>query len=376
MTSRFRVALNATCLNDRPSGAKQRFLGIYRELARSLPYVEFIVFEPKDCSMNLWFKEFENVKTFTTPIPSEGRFRKFIYSTSFWNQALGSGSFDIFEGFHLPLPTAYGAKTIFTVHDVRRIHSDCSLFERIAFRHSFARAIRKSDVLVTVSEAMKRELLPYCSESQIYVIPNGLDGSAKFLHPSVEELEAFQIKYSLPERYLLAVGHLEPRKNYLRLIQALSLMHRAGQSHHLLIVGNDSGERNILDALIAELGLKDFVTLASGLSDFEVRCAYSLCKLFIFSSTYEGFGIPILEAMSAGRPMALSDIPVFREITEGRSIYFSPFDPQDIARGITLALSSKVDQDCMVRYGLQRSKRFEYSAIATNYQALYRELLI
>ena len=185
--------------------------------------------------MNSWFKDFNNVKTFTTPIPSNGRFRKFIYSTSFWNKTLGNESFDIFEGFHLPLPTVNSAKTIFTVHDVRRIHLESSLLERNAFRHSLKRAIRNADALVTVSEAMKRELLPYCSESQICVIPNGLDGSAKFLHPTVAELEAFKIKYSLPERYLLAVGHLDPRKNYLRLIQALSLLRRAGQSHHLLI---------------------------------------------------------------------------------------------------------------------------------------------
>lgn len=70
-----RVALNATCINDRPSGAKQRFLGIYRALARRMPEVCFIVFEPADCRMGSWFRGISNVQTRATPIPSQGRWR-------------------------------------------------------------------------------------------------------------------------------------------------------------------------------------------------------------------------------------------------------------------------------------------------------------
>ena len=340
-----------------------------------MPDVEFVVFEPADCRMEGWFRGFANVRTRPTPIPSEGRWRKLLQSSRFWSHVLRKEAFDVFEGFHLPLPLVPGGKTILTVHDVRRLHAPWSWLERTAFRHALTRAIRNADAVVTVSEAMKQEILPYSSQTPIWVIPNGLDASATDLQPSAAELDTFRIKFALPARYLLAVGHLEPRKNYPRLLEALALLRDAGHTDHLLIVGNDSGERAKLEAQIAASGLKGCVTLSSGLSDLDVRCAYALCELFVFPSTYEGFGIPILEAMAAGRPMALSDIPVFREITEGRSVYFSPFSAHDIAKGIERALCSKDEQDSLVHFGLERSKAYEYSVIASCYENLYRELI-
>jgi len=340
-----------------------------------MPDVQFFVFEPVDCSMASWFSGLDNVETRLTPIPSEGRWRKLFHTSRFWSKALRKESFDVFEGFHLPLPTVPGAKTILTVHDVRRIHPDWGWFERTAYRHALSRAISTAEMVVTVSEAMKKELLPHCGHTRVCVIPNGLDFATTGFHPSAGEMEFFRIKFSLPERYLLAVGHFERRKNYSNLIDALAHLRDAGHAYHLLIVGNDSGERAKLEAQIAACGLNGSVSLASGLSDIEVRCAYALCSLFVFPSLYEGFGIPILEAMAAECPMALSDIPVFREITEGRSVYFSPFDHQDIAIGIERALSSREQKERFLYFGLERSKHYDYSTIAIRYEELYRELL-
>lgn len=340
-----------------------------------MPHVEFVVFEPVDCRMEAWFFGIDNVHTRPTPIPSEGRWRKLFHTRRFWSDTLKKEPFDLFEGFHLPLPPVLGIKTILTVHDVRRLHDDWGRFERMAFRHALSHGIRNAHVVVTVSEAIKQELLPHCIHTPICVIPNGLGAAAADLHPAASELEAFRIKYSLPNRFLLAVGHFEPRKNYPKLIDAFTCLRDAGQTYHLVILGNDSGERSRLEAQIAACGLIGSVTLLSGLSDMEVRCAYGLCDLFVFPSTYEGFGIPILEAMAAGRPMALSDLPVFREITEGRSVYFSPFDPQDIANGIELALLSGEQKHRRIAYGLERSKAYDYAAIASLYENLYVNLL-
>jgi glycosyltransferase involved in cell wall biosynthesis len=340
-----------------------------------MPHIEFIVFEPADCRMEEWFLGLANVQTRPTPIPSEGRWRKLFHTSRFWSNALRKEPFDLFEAFHLPMPRISGVKTILTVHDVRRLHDDWGLFERYSFRYVLIHGIHNADVVVTVSEAMKQELTPYCNHTPICVIPNGLVDSATNHLPSATDLECFRSKYLLPRHYLLAVGHFEPRKNYLRLIEAIAFLRDAGHTYHLLIVGNDSGERAKLEAHIDACGLKGSVTLASGLSDMEVSCAYALCDLFVFPSTYEGFGIPILEAMVAGRPMALSDLPVFREITEGRSVYFSPSDPHDIALGIERALFSRDQTDQFVAYALERSKAYDYSLIASLYENLYLNLL-
>lgn len=284
-------------------------------------------------------------------------------------------SFDLYEGFHLPLPKVPSGKTILTVHDVRRLHPDWAWHSRTAFRIALKSAISNADMVVTVSEAMKQELLPYCGRTPVCVIPNGLEVSAMEFQPSPAELAAFRSKFALPDRFLLAVGHLERRKNYPKLIEALAHLRNSCRAVHLLIVGNDSGQRGALQSLIASRGLIGSVTLANGLSDLEVRCAYALCDLFVFPSTYEGFGIPILEAMAAGKPMVLSDIPVFREITEGRSVYFSPDDSMDIALAIERVLESRTVNDCCISYGLERIIAYGYSPISALYESIYCQLL-
>ena len=369
-----RVALNATCFNDRPSGAKQRFLGIYRALARRMPDVGFVVFEPADCPMADWFSGLPNVETRATPIPSEGRWRKLFYSSRFWGEALRQDSFDLFEGFHLPLPKVPSGKTILTVHDVRRLHPDWAWHSRKAFLLALTRAISNAHMVVTVSEAMKQELLPYCGHTPVCVIPNGLEAAAKDLQPAPAELAAFRDKFALPEHFLLAVGHLERRKNYPKLIEALAHLRKSGRDFHLLIVGNESGERAALEAHIAAYGLKRSVILASGLSELEVRCAYALCELFVFPSTYEGFGIPILEAMAAGKPMALSDIPVFREITQNHSVYFDPKNAKDIASAIESVLT--VNNNAHIAFGFKHVNNYTYYSISALYKSLYYGLFV
>jgi len=257
---------------------------------------------------------------------------------------------------------------------LRRLHQDTAWQSRTAFRLALTRAISQTDMLVTVSEAMKQELLPYCGRTPICVIPNGLEDVAMDLQPAPSALAVFKHKYALPDRFLLAVGHLERRKNYPRLIEALAHLRNSGTDCHLLIVGNESGERATLEAHIAAFGLNGIVTILSGLSNLEVGCAFALCELFVFPSTYEGFGIPILEAMTAGKPMALSDIPVFREITGGQSAFFSPLDPYDMARVIQRVLASRPDHISLMNHRFERLKPYSYSSIATRYESLYRKL--
>ncbi len=339
-----------------------------------MPHVDFVIFEPSDCRMEQWFSGFSNIEVRTTPIPSEGMVGKFLHSYFFWSRALASDKFDVFEGFHLPIPKPPTGKLVFTVHDIRRLHADWSRTERFAFRHALGKALKNADLVVTVSESMKQEIQPYCDNTPIQVVPNGLDtvGTAP---PSYAALRAFRVKFGLPNAFILAVGHLERRKNYPKLIEAIATLRANGSQVSLVIVGNDSGERALLDAQISAKGLSQQIALLSGLSDFEVRCAYAACRLFVFPSTYEGFGIPILEAMDAACPMALADIPVFREITEGRSAYFSPDDPYDIARVIARILSSPQEQARLIEYGRERVKAYAYSNIVTQYERLYSRVL-
>ncbi len=366
-----KIGLNGTCFNDRPSGAKQRFVGIYGALVRRMPEAEFIIYEPRDCSIGKWFDGADNVSVRRTSMPSVGRIQRFIQGLLYWNNALSNQQFNFFEVANLPLVKAPSGRTILTIHDIRGTHFGSELFERAAYRVFFEKSVKTADHIITVSEAMRDEILTLYPGLKISVIYNGLDAN---IYDQVFEndMTEVQIKYELPEEFILAVGHFEKRKNYLRLIEAISLLRDRGRPCNLVIVGNNSGQRQKIIDLVKSEGLSPYVTLLSGLSDLEVRCIYKLCQLFVFPSSYEGFGIPILEAMAAKCPMVLSDIPVFREITQNRGVYFPHDNVELMATSIEHVLSSSNERQRLIEYGKKRVRDFNFNRLAEQVESLYR----
>lgn len=374
-----KIGLNATCINDKPTGAKQRFLGIYGELVKRLPEAEFVVYEPLDCRVGDWFREATNVSVKRTPLPSEGRARKFVNGLRYWPTALSRDRLDIFEGLHLPLVKAPTGRTLLTIHDIRGIRTESGLLERAAYATFLERSLKSADHVITVSEAMKREILQVFPGLPISVVYNGLDTQGFDAVFEIDQ-QAVRRKYDLPAEFILAVGHLERRKNYLRLVDSMARLRDQGRSCSLLIVGNDRGgndrnERKAIEERIHAADLSGCVKILTGLSDFEVRCVYKLCTLLVFPSSYEGFGIPILEAMAAGRPMVLSDIPVFREITESRGIYFPYDDTEAMANAMEKVLSSSRDCARLIEYGNARVHAFSFNSLAAQLEGIYRSLM-
>src|SRR5260370_14285993 len=121
--------------------------------------------------------------------------------------------------------------------------------------------------------------------------------------------------------------------------------------------------------------LSGCIKVLTNVSDFDVPCIYELCTLFVFPSWYEGFGRPILEAMAARRVMVLSDIPVFREITENKGIYFPPENVEAMALAIEKVLNSESERARLVTYGDRRVMAFTFASVAGQVECLYRSLI-
>lgn len=370
-----KVGLNATCLNNRPSGAKQRFLGIYGYLFKLLPDVEFVVFEPRDCRVANLFPSLPNLSKRETPIPSLGRVGKLLKGHNYWNSSLASENFNAFEAMHMPLTRPSKGKTLLTIHDIRGLNRENSFAMRKIFSTVLRNALKRADHVVTVSNTIRSEILRFYPSTPVTVIYNGVDSSA-MQNVKKQAIDAFRAKYNLPREYLMAVGHFEKRKNYAKLIKAIELLKQRRFDCSLVIIGNDSGELAPLKRLISEMGLDNNISFLTNLSDDEVRCAYSNCSLLAFPSSYEGFGIPILEAMAAGKPMVLSDLAIFREITQDQSLYFDEKNVEAMADAIEIGLSSQQVRDNMVEYGFQRIHDFEFEQLANRLCQLYRTHLL
>jgi glycosyltransferase involved in cell wall biosynthesis len=370
-----KIGINATCLNDRPSGAKQRFIGIYSSLFRQLNEAEFIIYEPSDCNVTRWFTGQHNIRAIATPIPSLGRFAKISSNFRYWGNALKQENFDIFESMHLPMVRYPNGSNILTIHDLRGLDISNNYFSKIIYAKVLRASLLQADHVITVSEAMRSEITNFFPHKSISVIYNGLNFNS-FNSVSSIANKNFLVKYLLPSGYLLAIGHLESRKNYHRLISSLANLSKRGIDAPLVIIGNDSGEESKLIEHINRLGLKHRVFILKGLSDLEVKCAYALSELVIFPSLYEGFGIPILEAMASGKPMVLSDIPVFKEITQNKCIYFSPNNIDSMSDAIELGLISSDIRDIIIKYGYSRVQDFDFDVLAKSLANRYIDLSI
>jgi len=369
-----KIAFNATCFNNSPSGARNRFIGIYEQLFMRLPEDEFFVFEPKDCSISDWFPPLPNVRFIQTGQLSESSLQRYLKGWFFWNRALKKINPDIFETFHFPLIKSPTGRTILTVHDIRYVHiphmhsSLRCLFSRKVVRS----ALEKSDIVVTVSNAIKEELLDIYPKGNIIVIYNGID-ARPYNVLSNDDLSKVRKKFALPERFLLSVGRFEKRKNYPRLLKALSLLNKNGHNLYLVIVGNDGDDLDASLEQINILNLSNNVKILKDISAHDINSLYRLCSLLVFPSIYEGFGFPILEAMAAQCPMVVSDLPVFREITENQFLYFDPNDTESIAEVIWKVYDSALEQKRMVDYGLIRVDMFNYNNIAQDLEKVYRQ---
>jgi glycosyltransferase involved in cell wall biosynthesis len=245
--------------------------------------------------------------------------------------------------------------------------------ERFAYRMFLRNSIEAADHVITVSEAMKNDILALFPKIDISVIYNGIN-AAKFHALTDVDIQSTQQRLELPGEFVMAVGHLEPRKNYLSLVKAMAILRNQGRPTHLIIIGNDSGELAAIEYAVKEAKLQGMVKILSDISDKDIHCCYKLCSLFVFPSTYEGFGIPILEAMAVGCPMALSDLPVFRELTQNRGLYFPPDKVADMAAVIELGLESSTERYRLVEYGHERIGQFGFHQLAVELERHYRSL--
>lgn len=368
-----RIGINATCINERPSGARQRFVGLLSQLVRLMPDSEFVIFEPVDCRVGDWFADAPNVTVRRTPLHSERRVQRLLRGWSYWRHALAAERFDVFEVLHMPAVSAPFGRTLLTIHDIRSLHADNGWFARRVFRHILKSSLDRADQVVTVSHAMRQEILAFSQSAPVAVVCNGLDAS-RFAKVDPQVQEQVRVRLQLPAQFLLAVGHFEPRKNYGTLVDALAVLHRDGMPLPLVIVGNDSGERVRIEEQVQSAGLQASVRLLSGVSDLEVRCLYSTAAMLVFPSRYEGFGIPLLEAMAFSVPVAASDIAVFREILGDAGHYFDPDSASAMASAIRTVLATPALREQMVVRGAARVRDFDFEVLGREMAALYRTM--
>ncbi len=341
-----RIGLDATCFNQRQSGAKQRFISLYTELFKIMPLSKFYIFEAKDYNIrhDIDVSKFKNVNFIRTNINSKNNLINIIKSYFFWRKNLENYNLDIFETFRLPLFYKFSKITILTIHDLRYLFSKFSGYKKF-FNFVYCKIfLRIIDQFIVVSNSTKKEFKSKLNFSNVTVIENGID-KKKFKNLSRRSKSKLISNTETKDKLIFTVGHFELRKNYLNLIYSIKKLKNFNVK--LIIAGNSNSKSEIaykkhLQHIIFKNKLNYRVKLLSNLTDDEIKILYKNCSLFIFPSIYEGFGIPVLEAISFNKKIILSNIAPFKEIIKyDKKIFFDPNNPSDIANKIKSNLKDK-----------------------------------
>jgi glycosyltransferase involved in cell wall biosynthesis len=367
-----RIGLNATCFSERPSGANQRFRHLLGALIRQRPDWHFIIYEPHDVRVAAAFADCPNVEPRITPLPAEGRGARLLAGLGYWRRALRADRLDLFECFHLPAVIAPDCPTLLTIHDLRPVHANAGWVSRRIASPVLHHALTRTHLTLAVSDTVAAELRAFHPGARVRRLYNGVHPE-DFVRPDAAACAAARARWDLPERFVLSVGHLEERKNLTQAIEAIALLREQGRDLPLLLVGNPGESENAIAAKIVLHGLTASVRLLHGVGNDDLGAMYHLADLLVFPSAYEGFGIPLIEAMATGLPIAASDTPVFRELAQGAARFFPLGDPAATAAAIAALWDDPAERAALVAAGRERLARHDFAVLAEELAAIYCE---
>ncbi len=231
---------------------------------------------------------------------------------------------------------------------------------------------RRADRVIAISASTRDDVVRHFGvpAERIEVVPNGVDDA---FHPlPADAVAAFRREKGLPERFLLCVGTLEPRKNIPRLLEALA---RVPEAPPLVLCGGKGWYYDAIFATIERLGLRQRVHLPGYVQPAELPLWYNAASWFIYPSLYEGFGLPALQALACGTPSIVSRASSLPEVVGSAALLVDPLDVDAIAATLAQALQDETLAGSLRQAGRERASQFSWSHTAEETVAVYRAVL-
>jgi len=290
---------------------------------------------------------------------------------------LVTGSVDIFHSPDFVLPPVRRARTMLTVHDLSFMrYPECADAHLRAYLNKVVpRSVRRADLVLADSQHTKDDLaeLLDVDADRIEVIYPGVEERFRPIGDKAT-LEEVRKRYSLPPRFVLGLGTLQPRKNFTRLIEAYSLLITHYPFLQLVIVGGKGWLYEEIFAAVEELGLEEKVIFAGFVADGDLPTLYNLADLFVFPSLYEGFGLPPLEAMACGTPVITSNASSLPEVVGEAGLMVEATDVKALAEAMKRVLEDDVLREGMIAKGLEQARQFTWQKAAAKLLNLYEAM--
>lgn len=284
---------------------------------------------------------------------------------------------DIYHGLSNELPLGIkrtGVKSIVTIHDLifLKYPQFYPFIDRKIYNIKAKYACKVSDKIVAVSECTKRDIISHygIEPEKIEVV---YQGCFPIFKEPVDTLKKEEVKkkYNLPPEFILSVGSIEERKNILLIVKAL----KSVPNIHFVSIGKKREYAEKVLAYASQHGLSDRVLLLNNVPLTDLPAVFQSSKIFIYPSLYEGFGIPIIEALNSGIPVIGATGSCLEEAGGPYSIYTDPHNESQLAAQIKRILSDNTLRDTMIKEGFEYVKRFSDENCTNSMFSVYKKLM-
>jgi glycosyltransferase involved in cell wall biosynthesis len=349
---------------------------VIKSLASTFPENEYFLYTTKQIqnSRTAAMLSYPGVKVRTPAMP----ILKSLWRSRFVVNCLLKDKIDLYHGLSHEIPVSIqntSIKTVVTIHDLifLRYPQYYKPADRKIYEMKFRNACKNADKIIAISEQTKRDIIHYfgTDEAKIEVVYQSCDPSFAQQY-TTDHLNTIRSTYHLPEKFLLNVGTIEDRKNLMLIVKALSEIPEAVK---LVVIGKETPYAMKVKKYLAEHQLKNRVLFLKDIPFSDLPAIYQLAKIFIYPSEFEGFGIPVLEALNAGVPVIAATGSCLEEAGGPASLYVSPTDPKALATAVNKVLQDPNLSNNMITAGKLHAAQFKENAHAENLMRIYKNLL-
>lgn len=369
-----RIGFDAKRIFHNRSGLGNYSRDLVRMLAQYYPQHQYILYNPKPAKIN-----FPLAPSCSMVIPHLPFHKMFsgLWRRKWILQQLKQDGIHLYHGLSNELPTGLasaGIPTIVSIHDLIffKYPQWYRPADRIIHQLKVKQAARDASHIVAISHQTKKDILTYLpvSDDKVSVIYQGCHEAFKQKY-NAEQKEAVQKTFNLPPQFILSVGTIEPRKNLLTTVKSLL--------HHplpLVVIGKKTAYYKAIENFIAQHQLQQRVFFLSDVNMQQLAIVYQLAFAFCYPSIYEGFGIPIIEALFSGTPVISNIEGCFAEAGGPQSFYISCFDAPAMAKVIHELLQDAALYQHTVAAGMDYARQFMDEPIAGQWAQLYERFAL
>lgn len=282
----------------------------------------------------------------------------------------------LFHEPHYTLPYFLKCKKVVSVHDLIHLKFPRNLPAKKAYIYAkfmLGQAVKKADKILTGSENTKNDIMEIFKTNQgkIEVIYYGVD---EIFKPIKEQnlLENFRNKYKLPDKYILYSGSIRKHKNLENALKTYAAL--KDKSHHLVLAGVGLQNQRVIEPTLKELKITERVKIIPFLDYIELVLLYNSASVLFFPTLYEGFGLPVLEAMACGIPVVSSNNSSIAEVSGDAALLVNPANLKEMTEALEKVLDKTSLRQRMISFGLERAKMFNWKKTAEQTLKIYQEL--